>query len=40
MHTKPTHLKFCSSGFKCSGPSTAIEKVIWAAIKKVYRRLV
>ena len=25
---------FCSSGFKCSGPSRAIEKVIWAAIKK------
>jgi len=25
---------FCSSGFKCSGPSIALEKVIWAAIKK------
>ena len=25
---------FCSSGFKCSGPSKPIEKVIWAAIKK------
>jgi len=25
---------FCSSGFQCSGPSIAIEKVIWAAKKK------
>ena len=25
---------FCFSGFKCSGPLRAIEKVIWAAIKK------
>ena len=25
---------FCSSGFKCSGPSRAIEKMIWAAIEK------
>jgi len=39
MHTKPTHLKFCSSGFKCSGPSIAIEKVIWAATKKACRPL-
>ena len=25
---------FCSSGLECSEPSIAIEKVIWAAIKK------
>ena len=25
---------FCSGGFKCSGPLRAIEKVIWAEIKK------
>ena len=25
---------FCFSGFKCTGPSIAIEKVICAAIKK------
>jgi len=31
---------FCSSGFKCSGLSIAIEKVIWAVIKKVCRLLV
>ena len=26
--------RFCSSGFKCSGPSISIENVIGAAIKK------
>jgi len=31
---------FCSGGFKYSGSSIAIEKVIWAAIKKVCRPLV
>ena len=29
----------CSRGFKCSGPSIAIERVIWAALKKGCRPL-
>jgi len=31
---------FCSSGFKCSGASIAIENMIWATIKKVCQPLV
>ena len=30
---------FCDRSFKCSGPSIAIERVIWAALKKGRRPL-
>jgi len=34
------HHSFGSSGFKCSGPSIAVEKMIWGAMKEVCRPLV
>jgi len=33
------HHSFGSSGFKCSGPSIAVEKMIWGAMKEVCRPL-